>query len=162
MRLCDARAAVACRIAHFYAVVTCCAARRTTVGTGCARLRISSRRMPISRGPESSDDYLLAADRCSLVFRAASREVALLRARPPSYPADASLRDRTPASPPSLMRRRRDPQRQSTHITTPPTKSTGGGRGAAPSGGCTLAPDGGNPADTRRPSSVYNIWPGAP
>ena len=35
-----------------------------------------------------------------------SSYIALLRARPPSHPAEASLRDRTPAPSPALIRRR--------------------------------------------------------
>ena len=121
-----------------------CAAR---CDGGLRRVRRSpSRVTSLRRGPELSDDYWHAAegwDRRSLVFRAAS----------PKW----SLRAPTVTTP----RRRRDPQRQSTHIT-PPTQSTGGGRGAAPSGGCTSARGANSPTSRRRPSSFYNIWPGAP
>ena len=114
---------------------------------GLRRVRRSpSRVTPLPRGPELSDDYWHAAegwDRRSLVSE--------------PRPRSGSLRAPTITTP-----QRPPPRRQGTHITTPPTQSTGGGRGAAPSGGCTSAPDGGNLISRRRPSSVYNTWPGAP
>ena len=64
-------------------------------------LRILSRRIPIPRGPEPSDDYSLAADRCSLGFRAASREVACLELgrRRREFPATKSPESTTSQSP---------------------------------------------------------------
>ena len=116
----DARAAGGCAGLRAFTV-----ALRARCDGGLRRVRRSpSRVTPLPRGPEPSDDYWHAAegwDRRSLVFRAASREVALLRARPPSYPADASLRARTPAPPPALIRRRREfPATKSPESTTSP------------------------------------------
>ena len=138
----DARAAGGCAGLRAFTV-----ALRARCDGGLRRVRRSPTRVtPLPRGPEPSDDYWHAAEGWD-------------RRSPVSEPRlqSGSLRAPTITTP-----QRPPPRRQGTHITTPPTQSTGGGRGAAPSGGCTSAPDGGNPTSTRRPSSFYNIWPGAP